>query len=151
MGTMQRKARIVTDTAKPPRRIPMRQILYISSSTLPGDAADLAGILCQSRHNNAIDGVTGLLWSDGARFVQVFEGPEDSVAATWARIRADPRHAEIRVLQDRVIPAREFGDWTMAMRRAGDPVDAHDIQVRRLLDRASPAISEPFLAMIAAN
>ncbi len=37
----------------------MRQILYCSNSTIPGNEADLDDILSQSRNNNAIDGVTG--------------------------------------------------------------------------------------------
>ncbi len=126
----------------------MRQILYLSISTVPGDGADLVRILQQSRHNNAIDGITGLLWSDGTQFMQVFEGPDASVELTWARIQADDRHTEISVLVDRSIEAREFGSWTMAHRRAGEAVDMYDTQVKRLLGEASPVVSEPFLAMI---
>ena len=43
----------------------MRQILYLSSSTVQGDRGNLPTILEQSCHSNAIDGITGLLWSDG--------------------------------------------------------------------------------------
>ena len=125
----------------------MRQIFYLSSSTALG-GADLAGILEQSRHNNAINGVTGLLWSDGARFMQVFEGPMESVALTWERIQKDSRHHEIVVLHDRPITEREFGYWTMAYRRPGEVVDEYDAHVRRLVAYASPDVREPFLAML---
>ena len=127
----------------------MRQILYVSTSTVPGDRADLSGILNQSRHNNAVDGISGLLWSDGRHFLQVFEGPEDSVAATLARIERDSRHENIVILQDRQIEAREFGGWSMVHRRANEPADAYDVQVRRLLSRASRPIEAQFLALIA--
>ena len=127
----------------------MRQILYISLSTVAGDKADLAGILEQSRHNNALDGIRGLLWSDGTHFMQVIEGPEESVDLTFARIRADTRHHDLRVLSDRTIETRQFGDWTMIHRRASEPVDLYDVRIRRLLADASEAIKEPYLRLIA--
>jgi hypothetical protein len=127
----------------------MRQILYVSLSSVAGDGADLAGILEQSRHNNALDGITGLLWSDGRHFLQVFEGPQESVAATFARISADRRHHDLQLLCDRSIEAREFGSWTMVHRRANEPADLFDVRMRRLLLRASEEIKRPFLDLIA--
>ncbi len=126
----------------------MRQILYVSRSTVADGTADLDAILERSRHNNALDGVTGLLWSDGARFLQVFEGPEDSVTATFDRIMNDPRHERIEVLRDRTIDAREFGTWTMARRNRWDAADAFDTRMRRDLSRAAPAICAAFLDLV---
>jgi len=87
-----------------------RQLFYTSRSA-PGVDVDL--ILQQSRHNNAVDGITGLLWHDGTHFVQVIEGPDSSVASTYARIAGDPRHSELAILSDRTIDKREFGYWSM--------------------------------------
>lgn len=126
----------------------MRQILYVSTSTVPGDGADLTSILEQSRHNNAIDGITGLLWSDGRRFMQAFEGPQESVRSTWSRIQADDRHHDITILRDALVGVREFGTWTMAHRRSGEPGEVYDAKIRRLLERASPEVRQPFLAML---
>jgi Sensors of blue-light using FAD len=126
----------------------MRQILYISTSTAGSAETDLNYILQQSRHNNAIDGITGLLWADGKRFMQVFEGPGVSVALTWERIQADDRHHEIAVLQDRLIPAREFGYWSMAYRRADETEDEYEMKVRRLIAYASPEIRDGFEGMM---
>ncbi len=127
----------------------MRQILYVSSSTVTGDKADLVGILEQSRHNNAIDGVTGLLWSDGFRFLQVIEGPTASVDSTFERILNDHRHYDLSVQHNIPIHARQFGSWTMAHRRATDPVDAYDARMRRLLTGASDRVRNPFLSLMA--
>lgn len=127
----------------------MRQILYVSLSAVPGDAADLVGILEQSRHNNAIDGITGLLWSDGHSFLQAFEGPRASVGPTFDRIQRDPRHHSLNVLSDRRIEKREFGSWTMAHRRVDDAPDAYDAQMSRLLSHASPTIRSQFLGLVA--
>lgn len=129
----------------------MRQLLYISSSYPRGSQADLPTILTQSRHNNAIDGVTGLLWSDGVRFLQVLEGPEESVAATFERIRGDPRHHAIVVLQERAVEQREFGGWSMAHRTADASADAFDAEMRRLLERTTDDVRGTFLGLIVAR
>ncbi len=129
----------------------MRQILYVSSSTIPGDKADLVGILEQSRHNNAIDTVTGLLWSDGQRFMQVIEGPAASIESTFARIVKDDRHYDLIVEHDVRITERQFGGWTMAHRRSNDPADVYDVRIRRLLTRASDGVRNPFLTLMAAG
>lgn len=71
-------------------------------------------LLHHARHANAIDGISGLLWSDGSTFVQTLEGPPDSVADTFARIGADVRHHEVEVLTDEPTRERCFGTWYMA-------------------------------------
>ncbi|VVT13429.1 Sensors of blue-light using FAD [Sphingomonas sp. EC-HK361] len=129
----------------------MRQLLYISSSHPRGAAADIAAILGQSQRNNCAAGVTGLLWTDGVRFLQVLEGEADAVAATYARIAADPRHTAIVVLADRTVAAREFGDWSMARRGPGDTADGFDARMQAALGAASPAVRGTFMGLIAAR
>jgi len=129
----------------------LRQILYVSSSTRDHSPADLPRILEQSRHNNAIDGITGLLWSDGRRFLQVLEGPEESVAAAFKRIGADPRHRAVVVLSDRTVEEREFGGWTMALRNAGEGAAEFDRRARAMLAGASPQVRGTFLGLIEAR
>ena len=125
----------------------MRQLLYISSSAADR-SADLADILQQSRHNNAIDGVTGLLYSDGKRFLQVLEGPDEAVAPTFERIRADPRHRAIVILSDRQVEEREFGTWSMAHRATGESLDSFDDKVCVMLANADPSVRGTFLGLI---
>lgn len=107
---------------------PVRQLIYQSRATGPVDAH---GILQASRHNNALDGITGLLWYDGAHFVQVLEGPEESVATAFARISADRRHEAVEVLSDRRLDTPEFGYWSMEL---GDRIDTK-AEVRARLTR----------------
>ncbi|WP_294318822.1 BLUF domain-containing protein [uncultured Sphingomonas sp.] len=121
-----------------------RQLCYTSRSA-PG--VDLDQILQQSRHNNAVDGITGLLWHDGTHFLQVIEGPEPSVAATYARIARDPRHAELTVLSDRRIAAREFGYWSMERAtRALNDGEAVMARIERRLAAAPEALRQAFAA-----
>jgi hypothetical protein len=129
----------------------VRQVVYVSLSSIPGDGADLAGILNQSRHNNAIDGVTGLLWSDGRCFLQVLEGTDDGIAACLLRIRNDSRHHSIKILFDRQIDFHEFGGWNMIHRRANERTDMHDAQMARLIASSSEGVRAQFMKLISSN
>lgn len=128
---------IVTETL-------FRQLFYTSRSA-PG--VDVDHILQQSRHNNAVDGVTGLLWHDGSHFLQVIEGPESSVAATYARIAGDPRHSDLSILSDRTIAVREFGYWSMerATRTLADG-EAVLARIERRLASAPETLRQAFAA-----
>lgn len=96
----------------------MRRIIYISKSLTKAGLAELDAIVAASIALNTKTGITGMLWSDGANFVQVIEGGHDEVGAAMDRIRADPRHTDIEVVLDRAVVSRQFGDW--AMQRADD-------------------------------
>ena len=128
----------------------MRQLLYVSSG-VTGHPADMSTILTQSRRNNSAADITGLLYSDGKRFLQVLEGPAESVGTTFERIKRDPRHRAVVILSDRTVETREFGDWSMAHRAKGDAADAFDDQMRRALADASPSVQGTFLGLIAAR
>lgn len=90
-----------------------RRVIYVSKARA-GSAGELARILRQSRQNNGIDGVTGLLWSDGSHYVQLLEGPVESVEGTLARISQDDRHEGMRLVSDTTQTGRAFADWSMA-------------------------------------
>lgn len=122
----------------------MRQILYTSISTVPGDGADLANILNQSRHNNALDGVTGLPFSNGERFIQVLEGDQMSVEPCFAKIIKDDRHHSIELLMDRTTISREFECWNMLHRRRGDPINTYGSYIDRLLFHACDEVKAYF-------
>jgi hypothetical protein len=126
----------------------MKQVLYHSLNADRLDDAALAKLLAQSRHNNALDGITGLLWSDGKQFMQVLEGPRRSVTATYDRIVEDPRHCRITLLLDGAISAREFGGWTMVHRQSTDPVDIYAARVQRLCIDATSGIKDAFIQVM---
>lgn len=125
-----------------------RQLIYTSVANPPGTQLDLDAIYNSSRHGNALDGVTGLLLTDGQAFCQVLEGPDEAVGAAWARIRGDGRHGGIAVLRDAAVSEREFGHWSMADRRRGERAEAFDERLRAYLRSATPATRDLFLAML---
>lgn len=129
----------------------MRQLLYVSTSTITGDQSALDDILLQSRHNCALDGLTGVLWVAGDRFLQLLEGEDDAVEATMARIRRDPRHRDLRTPIERTIERREFQSWSMLFRHRGESEEAFALRVRAIVARASPAVTACFEDMFAAG
>lgn len=88
-------------------------VLYTSNARTPFSDDDLAELLAQSRASNAAKDLTGMLLYRGGRFVQVLEGPEQTVRDIIATIAADARHSNMRVLIEQPIAHREFSDWTM--------------------------------------
>lgn len=122
----------------------MLQLVYVSSVSPNAGPADPAAILAVSRPNNQADAITGLLYSDKARFLQALEGPADKVEAAFARIKADPRHRAIVILSRRDIDAREFGDWAMAHRVPGADADRFLARVADLTAAAAPEIRATF-------
>lgn len=121
----------------------MLQLVYVSSAN-PRESVDPAGILAVSRRNNRRDAVTGLLYADHARFLQVLEGPEDKVEAAFARIQADTRHRALVILSRRSVEVREFGDWDMAHYAPGDDSDRLIERVSHLAQGASPDVRATF-------
>ena len=111
----------------------VRQLLYISIATRPCNEDDLAALLRASRDNNVLYSVTGILWSDGERFIQVLEGPLASVEETYVRILGDERHHSLAIVYDYLVDKRDFGSWSMCHRRSYETDDEYDQKVRRAL------------------
>ncbi len=90
----------------------LMQLTY-ASRPFGFDAATLGGILLDARRCNARDGITGMLICRADLYLQLLEGPEAAVDATYRRIAADDRHMELRLLTRRTVTDRLFPDWAM--------------------------------------
>ncbi len=96
------------------------QLRYISTLGEGVRADEVPRILEVARTINRRNGVTGLLLFNGQRFLQLLEGEERVVRATFARIAADPRHRGIALLGTTTSDRRAFADWDMAFEMLGD-------------------------------
>ena len=88
------------------------QIIY-ASQPFGFDAAILSGILLDARRCNKRDGITGALVCRHDIYLQLLEGPEAQVKATYARILRDDRHVNIQQLLCQPITTRLFAQWDM--------------------------------------
>lgn len=101
----------------------LQSLVYMSSAAEPFDEDDLEAVLVHARERNTADGLSGMLVHRAGRFMQLLEGPYDAVIATYARIVADPRHEEVRLLVEESIHTRRFPQWSMAYDRESDGVE----------------------------
>lgn len=88
-------------------------LIYVSIAS--GDFSDeqLVDILQISRANNTRDDITGMLLYKDRRFMQLLEGPETAVCATYGRIARDVRHRDAAILLEGPTTERDFVDWSM--------------------------------------
>jgi hypothetical protein len=129
----------------------MLQLVYISSSDTAQGPVDAPKILRVSRCNNLRDGITGLLFTDGIRFLQALAGPADVVDAAFTRIKTDLRHRAVVLLSQRDVTEREFGPWEMAERVPGDEGAEFIERLEQLVARASIGVRGTFEGLAQLN
>jgi hypothetical protein len=96
--------------------VTLTQLIYVSS-LVDGDESALAAILESSVRHNQQNGVTGMLLYAEGSFIQVLEGEDMAVKATYDRICQDRRHAQVTFLQEDVVTERHFPQWSMGFKR----------------------------------
>lgn len=91
------------------------EIVYWSrrSQTLMDDDV-VSGIVFPARRRNQACDVTGCLWFDHARFVQVLEGRREEVELIFGAIARDTRHHDVHVIAQGSIERRAFSNWNMS-------------------------------------
>jgi len=88
------------------------QLVY-ASRPFGFDQAALNGILIEARRLNPQHDITGALICRADLYLQLLEGPQEAVEATFARIARDERHVEVERLVIRPVEERLFPDWAM--------------------------------------
>ncbi len=94
------------------------RIVYCSRNNIEGSPeevkAKIGSLLLISRRNNALSGITGALLFNGDAFAQLLEGPQEAVEKAFERIRWDPRHSDIVIMEQSNNAERYFSQWAMA-------------------------------------
>lgn len=93
----------------------MIRLLYMSQKTPGTTDAQVRDILGSAKRNNQVSGITGVLVHGGGMFMQILEGPEQSVLRTYVKILDDRRHADCQILQISPAEERLFPVWSMGM------------------------------------
>jgi len=120
----------------------MYSLIYVSSASSLFTAEDLQRLSQVSAENNQRDGITGALISKEGTFMQVLEGDESAVLATFARITLDSRHRGVITMLRREIPERQFPDWSMwvEMITATSPVSEPSGEFAKVLRATSQVL-----------
>jgi hypothetical protein len=112
-------------------------LVYMSKPSVRFAQSDLVNLLNQSRRDNLQLNVTGLLLYADRNFMQLLEGSRENVEKLMGRIKIDPRHHDVHVLEEGPVPNRYFAQWSMAFLDFASP------QVR-MLPGYSTFLESPF-------
>lgn len=91
----------------------MRRIIYRSFAAPDLDRAELFRLLFHARAANESAGISGVLLQSDRQLLQVLEGPRLKLSAVFDKIRRDPRHTAVEVLDERLIDQATFPHWAM--------------------------------------
>ena len=119
------------------RKTAMISVLYISTSAINAalQKTVVSEIVAHAHERNPAICVTGALLFTGTHFAQVLEGKTHVVEDLIAKMRQDPRHFDLQVVNRSPLPARRFANWSMAYFGPSQFVSRH---VTRLLNNPSP-------------
>lgn len=128
----------------------LHRVIYASEAVGATGASllSIAQILGVSERNNRRDHVSGCIMFHQGHILQALEGARVDLDRLMARIVADPRHRNVRILADQPISARRLdepmclcGDPQALLERIGMPclsrVTAHEAETMLDIRRAA--------------
>ncbi|MES2192153.1 MAG: BLUF domain-containing protein [Pseudomonadota bacterium] len=98
------------------------ELIYVSVLADAAGINAVPDIARQSRGNNPVHGITGLLVFDGDRFCQQIEGRRRAVVELFERISNDARHDHVSLLHQGTIMQRRYRQFNIGypLLEAGD-------------------------------
>jgi hypothetical protein len=92
----------------------LERLIYVSTATQASPSLQsVADIIGVSNRNNNRDEITGVLVIGAGVFLQVLEGARQDLVRALDRILADPRHKNLKTLDQSAIKQRAFAVWGM--------------------------------------
>jgi hypothetical protein len=128
----------------------LHRLIYCSRAqpmAIADPSATVRDILDVAQTLNLRDGLTGVLLASDGWFLQVLEGPLKPLRGTFARIRADQRHSDIKIVQSGPIPGPTFAQWTMCGQDFLPPMNDEIIDVFAQRPIFDPRQLKPWEAM----
>ena len=92
----------------------VQQIVYVSRAVKLMSSIDLSVLLKQSRKRNSELSLTGMLLYKDKSFIQLLEGPSESVKMVIECIKKDHRHVNFSALVNKDVNSRAFSQWSMS-------------------------------------
>lgn len=122
-------------------------IVYFSQAVEPFET-QLETVLEQSRFNNALKDITGVLLYVRGSIIQVLEGDQQALETLYQRIEADPRHHQVERILTRPITHRLFAKWNMGYETI-DHSQLEEIQAAFPLDdEGQSSTNEPLVLRV---
>jgi hypothetical protein len=95
-------------------------LAYVSVASHDMTDEELKKILETARAFNGSNHITGMLLYRDRYFIQVLEGDANAVMPLYEKIKHDPRHLNILMIDKRSIESRTFGQWSMGFNKISD-------------------------------
>ena len=91
----------------------MYRLIYKSKSNGEITWEQIKQIMHSSDTHNRSSGISGMLLATSSHFLQVLEGPYETVNDTFMRIIKDTSHTDIKLISFNAIDTRIFEYWGM--------------------------------------
>lgn len=91
----------------------LHQVVYISYLKHTFNECEFFSQLMLSRQNNEQNNITGMLFYANGKYIQLIEGPKNSVIQLMGNIHQDERHYDIEIIADTAISYRNFAGRNM--------------------------------------
>jgi hypothetical protein len=91
----------------------MFQLIYASTPTVKFSFGQLKELAESASNSNNKKVITGLLVYGNGHFMQVLEGPQDTINEVYLKIAQDKRHTDLRILDYSSILSKKFNQWGM--------------------------------------
>lgn len=88
-----------------------KSIIYVSKAADNVGHEDILNILTQSWKFNHNSYISGMLVYDNGHFIQLIQGPINTIDKLFARISKDPRHHDIKKLGEEKLHLRDCNGW----------------------------------------
>jgi hypothetical protein len=98
----------------------LEYVSYMSNQANVLNEKDIENLLFQVREKNKKLAITGLLLLIQGKFIQYIEGPSDEIEKVYIKIKKDPRHNDLLLLDKGKLKKRLFSDWSMAYKKIKD-------------------------------
>lgn len=118
-------------------------IVYISTAARLLSEQELERLGAGAKARNAEHAVTGVLLHSNGAFMQYLEGPARGLSHVYSFIKTDPLHYGVIDLIREPVQAREFADWSMAVRDVGALGQSAAAQHYALLSGQPLALASP--------
>ena len=98
----------------------LHYVSYMSNQANVLSEADIDELLFQVREKNKRLAITGLLLLIQGKFIQYIEGPKNEIDNVYKKIKNDPRHNSLLLLDKGSLEERQFTNWSMAYQKIKD-------------------------------
>ena len=110
----------------------MHSLVYRSVADDSFELPEIYSMLSNAMDYNAEHGITGCLLYHNSQFLQLLEGEKEAVEHLFHKIRKDPRHHDVVLIENEEAEGRLFNKWSMAFHDYGQNGMSSHLKLRQI-------------------